>query len=283
MVWHTFPKSQPSNSSKNCLFRPTPGLSPGRLSGRKDNCILQIHRIKAVAMCRSNFRMIPEGNPPLWHFLITLAGRLWLYLACVLLSSSFLVVCGSYLAGRLWLLLACVVLFGSFLAVSGLYLLGGETRRPRTNCSTRTIVTTNKGNVMRKCQSGGFPSGIIRKLERHIATALIRWICKMQLSLRPDKRPGESPAVDGKNNSCWSCLAVTWERCARLFFEKVLGSLIGWFQAADIGLQLRHVISGILAGGSLVSAWCCVAALTCVYGLVWVCVLPFLVIFVAVP
>ena len=74
-----------------------------------------------------------------------LAGRLWLYLACVLLSSSFLAVCGSCLAGRLWLLLACVVLFGSFLAVSGLYLLGGDTRVPRTNCSTRTTVTTNKG------------------------------------------------------------------------------------------------------------------------------------------
>ena len=38
---------------------------------------------------------------------------------------------------------------------------------------------------------------------------------------------------------------------------------------------LRHVISGILAGGSLVSAWCCVASLTCVYGLVCVCVPPF--------
>ena len=33
---------------------------------------------------------------------------------------------------------------------------------------------------------------------------------------------------------------------------------------------LRHVISGILAGGIPVSAWCCVAFLTCVYGLVCV-------------
>ena len=38
---------------------------------------------------------------------------------------------------------------------------------------------------------------------------------------------------------------------------------------------LRHVISGILAGGSLVSAWYCVASLTCVYGLVCVSVFPF--------
>ena len=81
------PTNDPKTFSKNSLahlsqvtakqlqqelfFPSNAGLSSGRLSGRKDNCILQIHRIKAVAMCRSNFRMIPEGNPPLWHFLIT--------------------------------------------------------------------------------------------------------------------------------------------------------------------------------------------------------------------
>ena len=31
------------------FFRPTPDGSPGRLSSRKDNCIVQIHRINAVA------------------------------------------------------------------------------------------------------------------------------------------------------------------------------------------------------------------------------------------
>ena len=35
-----------------------------------------------------------------------------------------------------------------------------------------------------------------------VATALIRWICKMQLSFRLDKRPGESHlALDGKKSS----------------------------------------------------------------------------------
>ena len=34
-----------------------------------------------------------------------------------------------------------------------------------------------------------------------VATALIRWICKMQLSFRLDKRPGESHlALDGKKS-----------------------------------------------------------------------------------
>ena len=37
-----------------------------------------------------------------------------------------------------------------------------------------------------------------------VATALIRWICKMQLSFRLDKRPGESHlALDGKKSVCW--------------------------------------------------------------------------------
>ena len=40
-------------------------------------------------------------------------------------------------------------------------------------------------------------------------------------------------------------------------------------------LGLRHVILGSWLGGSLVSAWCCVASLTCVYDLVCVC-FPFL-------
>ena len=37
------------------------------------------------------------------------------------------------------------------------------------------------------------------------------------------------------------------------------------FGVAPPVLLLRDL--GILAGGSLVSAWCCVASLTCVYGL----------------
>ena len=44
---------------------------------------------------------------------------------------------------------------------------------------------------------------------------------------------------------------------------------------------LRHVISGILAGGIPVSAWCCVAFLTCVYGLVCVCFPFYFVCFLA--
>ena len=39
-----------------------------------------------------------------------------------------------------------------------------------------------------------------------VATALIRWICKMQLSFRLDKRPGESHlALDGKKHFFLSC------------------------------------------------------------------------------
>ena len=40
-----------SNSRLACLFFPSNArwLSPGRLSSRKDNCIVQIHRINAVA------------------------------------------------------------------------------------------------------------------------------------------------------------------------------------------------------------------------------------------
>ena len=42
-----------------------------------------------------------------------------------------------------------------------------------------------------------------------VATALIRWICKMQLSFRLDKRPGESHlALDGKKESMMSRLVT---------------------------------------------------------------------------
>ena len=82
------------NKNYNCLFKQkayrfgteeffsVQRLSPGRLSSRKDNCILQIHRINAVAIhfsiCACHpcagamlifsvsfqfYRMIPEGNP----------------------------------------------------------------------------------------------------------------------------------------------------------------------------------------------------------------------------
>ena len=40
----------------------------------------------------------------------------------------------------------------------------------------------------------------------NVATALIRWICTMQLSFRLDKRPGESHlALDGKKKFGWVC------------------------------------------------------------------------------
>ena len=51
----------------------------------------------------------------------------------------------------------------------------------------------------------------------NVATALIRWICTMQLSFRLDKRPGESHlALDGKkktnfNSHFWSCCLAIFE------------------------------------------------------------------------
>jgi hypothetical protein len=48
------------------IFFPSNGswLSPGRLSSRKDNCIVQIHRIKAVATCKIAFETVTGTKLP---------------------------------------------------------------------------------------------------------------------------------------------------------------------------------------------------------------------------
>ena len=57
----------------------------------------------------------------------------------------------------------------------------------------------------------------------NVATALIRWICTMQLSFRLDKRPGESHlALDGKKEPIWNqmepvCAWKSLEMDFRLF------------------------------------------------------------------
>ena len=73
---------------------------------------------------------------------------------------------------------------------------------------------------------------------------------------------------------CFTSLLTTLvatQRCRCL-----LRSDKGW---VVMPFGLGHVISGILAGGSPVSAWCCVASLNCVYGLVCVCFPLFLCLF----
>ena len=52
----------------------------------------------------------------------------------------------------------------------------------------------------------------------NVATALIRWICTMQLSFRLDKRPGESHlALDGKKK--WYLRAVAGDSCSALLAQ----------------------------------------------------------------
>ena len=57
----------------------------------------------------------------------------------------------------------------------------------------------------------------------NVATALIRWICTMQLSFRLDKRPGESHlALDGKKIHGWQhvWLSYSWRTKSHLYSSK---------------------------------------------------------------
>ena len=69
-----------------------------------------------------------------------------------------------------------------------------------------------------------------------VATALIRGICKMQLAVRLDKRPGESHmALDGKKevNYVWLCSYVLIQRVPTHFSQaKTFVNTLLWTQQA---------------------------------------------------
>ena len=90
----------------------------------------------------------------------------------------------------------------------------------------------------------------------NVATALIRWICTMQLSFRLDKRPGESHlALDGKKHFFLSCCEkATGEDIKQTSHYRSVKKIFA--SASTSFIQIQFFLQAWLIGTELLrSAW----------------------------